>query len=62
MAVIKKILKEWCIETGTPYEAAKKARERVNVGVREFGRIYLTKKEFDILKNDMIGKGKRGKV
>jgi len=50
---VKKILTDWCIEFNVPYEAAKKARLRVNVGEREHGYIWLTKKEFELIKNDL---------
>lgn len=49
----KKILTEWCNEFNVPYEAAKKARLRVNVGERKYGYIWLTKKEFEQIKNNL---------
>lgn len=49
----KKILKDWCDEYQINYEAAKKARQRVNIGERIHGYIYMTKKEFEVVKNSM---------
>lgn len=55
---VKKILKDWCDEYQINYEAAKKARQRVSIGERIHGYIYMTKKEFNELRKSMRNNGK----